>query len=89
MKDMFRLDGKVAIVTGGAGGIGEALALGLGYQGATVVVSSRNQQAINAVAEKISAETGSEAWPDLSAPRENWSTRVAGLLARHNRDGSA
>ncbi|MEJ2136542.1 MAG: SDR family oxidoreductase, partial [Desulfofustis sp.] len=37
------------------------LALGLGYQGATVVVSSRNQQAIDAVAEKISAETGSEA----------------------------
>lgn len=61
MKDMFRLDGKVAIVTGGAGGIGEALALGLGYQGATVVVSSRNQQAIEAVAERISAETGSEA----------------------------
>ena len=61
MKDMFRLDGKIAIVTGGAGGIGEALALGLGYQGATVVVSSRNQQAIDAVAEKISAETGSEA----------------------------
>jgi NAD(P)-dependent dehydrogenase (short-subunit alcohol dehydrogenase family) len=61
MKDMFRLDGKVAIVTGGAGGIGEALALGLGYQGATVVVSSRNQPAIDAVAEKISAETGSEA----------------------------
>ena len=61
MKDMFRLDGKVAIVTGGAGGIGEALALGLGYQGATVVVSSRNQQAIDGVAEKISTETGSEA----------------------------
>ena len=61
MKDMFRLDGKVAIVTGGAGGIGEALALGLSYQGATVVVSSRNQQTIDAVAEKISAETGSEA----------------------------
>ena len=38
MKDMFRLDGKIAVVTGGAGGIGEALALGLGYQGATVVV---------------------------------------------------
>jgi NAD(P)-dependent dehydrogenase (short-subunit alcohol dehydrogenase family) len=61
MKDMFRLDGKIAIVTGGAGGIGEALALGLGYQGATVVVSSRNQGAIDAVAKKITAETGSEA----------------------------
>ena len=61
MKDIFRLDGKIAVVTGGAGGIGEALALGLGYQGATVVVSSRNQRAIDAVAEKISSETGSEA----------------------------
>ncbi len=61
MKDIFKLDGKIAVVTGGAGGIGEALALGLGYHGATVVVSSRNQQAIDAVAEKITKETGNEA----------------------------
>jgi NAD(P)-dependent dehydrogenase (short-subunit alcohol dehydrogenase family) len=61
MKDMFRLDGKVAIVAGGAGGIGEALAFGLGTQGATVVVSSRNQAAIDAVAQKIAAQTGSQA----------------------------
>ncbi|MFW2365361.1 MAG: SDR family NAD(P)-dependent oxidoreductase [Desulforhopalus sp.] len=61
MRDIFKLDGKIAIVTGGAGGIGEALALGLGYHGATVVVSSRNQQAIDEVAKKIVAETGSEA----------------------------
>ncbi len=61
MKDIFKLDGKIAVVTGGAGGIGEALALGLGYHGATVVVSSRNQQAIDAVAEKISKETGNQA----------------------------
>ena len=61
MKDIFKLDGKIAIVTGGAGGIGEALALGLGYHGATVIVSSRNQKAIDAVAKKITEETGSEA----------------------------
>ena len=61
MKDIFKLDGKIAVITGGAGGIGEALALGLGYHGATVVVSSRNQQTIDAVAEKITQETGSEA----------------------------
>jgi len=61
MKDIFKLDGKIAVVTGGAGGIGEALALGLGYHGVTVVVSSRNQQAIDAVAEKITKETGNEA----------------------------
>ncbi|MFV0439251.1 MAG: SDR family NAD(P)-dependent oxidoreductase [Desulfopila sp.] len=61
MKDIFKLNGKIAVVTGGAGGIGEALALGLGYHGATVVVSSRNLDAITAVAKKITAETGSEA----------------------------
>ncbi len=61
MKDIFKLDGKIAIVTGGAGGIGEALALGLGYHGATVVVSSRNQQALDKVAAKITAETGNAA----------------------------
>ena len=61
MKDMFKLDGKIAIVTGGAGGIGEALALGLGIHGATVVVSSRNKEAIDTVARKITDESGNEA----------------------------
>jgi len=61
MKNIFKLDGKIAIVTGGAGGIGEALALGLGIHGATVVVSSRNQEAIDAVAKKITDESGNEA----------------------------
>lgn len=61
MKDFFKLNGKIAIVTGGAGGIGEALALGLGIHGATVIVSSRNQEAIEKVAAKITAESGNEA----------------------------
>jgi len=61
MKNIFKLDGKIAIVAGGAGGIGEALALGLGIHGATVVVSSRNQEAIDAVAKKITDESGNEA----------------------------
>lgn len=60
MKDIFKLDGKVAIVTGGAGGIGEALAMGLSMHGATVVVSSRNPEAIEKVAEKITGESGNE-----------------------------
>lgn len=61
MKDMFTMNGKIAIVNGGAGGIGAALAMGLGMQGATVVVASRNQAAIEAAAEKITAESGNEA----------------------------
>ena len=61
MKDMFKLNGKIAIVTGGAGGIGEALARGLGLHGATVVVSSRNKEAIEKVAKMITEESGNEA----------------------------
>lgn len=61
MKDIFKLDNKIAVVTGGAGGIGEGLAMGLAVHGATVVVSSRNQESIEAVAQKITRESGNEA----------------------------
>jgi NAD(P)-dependent dehydrogenase (short-subunit alcohol dehydrogenase family) len=61
MSDMFRLDGKVAVVMGGAGGIGEIMAVGLANQGAKVAVASRNLQKLEAVAQKIKSETGSEA----------------------------
>lgn len=60
MENLFNLDGKVAVVTGGAGGIGRALALGLSQSGAKVVVSSRNQQAIDEVAKQIESSTGNQ-----------------------------
>ena len=60
MNDMFRLDGKIAVVIGGAGGIGGAMSLGLAQQGARVVIASRNSQRVNDMAQKIQSETGSE-----------------------------
>lgn len=60
MTDLFRLDGKVAVVIGGAGGIGEIMAQGLAGQGAKIAVASRNIQKLEAVAKKIQAETKSE-----------------------------
>ncbi len=41
-KDLFSLDGRVAIVTGGRGMYGASISLGLCEMGATVVVASRN-----------------------------------------------
>ncbi|MEQ8808389.1 MAG: glucose 1-dehydrogenase [Imperialibacter sp.] len=56
IQEKFRLDGKVAVITGASKGIGEAMALALGQAGAKVVVSSRKQDAVNEVAEKLKAE---------------------------------
>jgi NAD(P)-dependent dehydrogenase (short-subunit alcohol dehydrogenase family) len=60
MEDLFRLDNQVAVVVGGAGGIGEALAMGLAQYGAKTVVASRSMETLTAVAEKIAAQTSVE-----------------------------
>ncbi len=61
MEDIFRLDGKIAVVLGGAGGLGEVIALGLSRYGARLVVASRNMEALEKVADEIKSETGGEA----------------------------
>ena len=57
---MFKLDGKVIVVIGGAGGLGEACAQTLVQQGATVIIASRNLEKLQATAQKIKAATGSD-----------------------------
>ena len=46
------LSGKVAIVTGGGGGMGSAMSLALASNGASVCAADVNQQAVDAVAEQ-------------------------------------
>ena len=43
---MFRLDGKLALVTGASGGIGAAIAHALHAQGASVVLSGTRREAL-------------------------------------------
>lgn len=52
----FDLKGKVAIITGSSKGIGLSIARGLAENGAKVVISSRKQDAVDAVAEDFSKD---------------------------------
>jgi NAD(P)-dependent dehydrogenase (short-subunit alcohol dehydrogenase family) len=56
IRNLFELDGKIALVTGASKGIGEAMARGLAEFGAKVVVSSRKADAVEAVAESFRAD---------------------------------
>ncbi|WP_424948179.1 SDR family NAD(P)-dependent oxidoreductase [Candidatus Spongiihabitans sp.] len=56
IQPLFELTDKVAVITGASRGIGEAMARGLAEFGAKVVVSSRDQEAVDAVAESFNAD---------------------------------
>jgi NAD(P)-dependent dehydrogenase (short-subunit alcohol dehydrogenase family) len=60
-RDLFKLDGRVAMVAGGAGGIGRAISEGLGSFGATVVVCGRTGSKAEKLAGDINA-SGGKAW---------------------------
>ena len=55
--DMLKLDGKTAIVTGGAGRYGKQIVEGLGEAGATVFIASRNIEKCEEVAAKFREAT--------------------------------
>jgi 2-dehydro-3-deoxy-D-gluconate 5-dehydrogenase len=58
MKDLFSLKGKVAIVTGGNGGIGKGIARGFAGAGADVVIAARNPKKTAEAAAEIKKESG-------------------------------
>ncbi|MDR0906935.1 MAG: SDR family oxidoreductase [Oscillospiraceae bacterium] len=55
---LFDLTGKGAVVIGGAGGLGQAIAQGLIEAGAKVLISSRKEDALKKAQEELKAATG-------------------------------
>ncbi len=73
----FRLDGKVAVVTGGGRGIGRGIALGMADCGADVVVIARRQHDVDAVAKEI--ESRGQKGLGISADVMDWDSIPAAL----------
>jgi len=61
-KDLFNLEGRVAVVAGASGGIGKAIALALAAHGADVLVAGRNPDKTRQAAEEVAA-SGRKALP--------------------------
>jgi len=83
---MFRLDGRVALVTGGGRGLGFEIARGLAAAGAHVVISGRSAEATHAAATRIEDEGGSASAGvfDAADPAAA-SAGIAEIQARHDR----
>ncbi|WP_405969437.1 SDR family oxidoreductase [Streptomyces sp. NBC_00988] len=62
LSELFSLDGRVAVVTGGSSGIGRAAAGALARAGAEVVVVARKEQELTATVDELTAEGCRAAW---------------------------
>ncbi|MDU7767724.1 MAG: SDR family NAD(P)-dependent oxidoreductase, partial [Serratia marcescens] len=55
---MNRISGKVVVITGASSGLGEATAIHLAAQGATMVVAARRKDRLDALVRKIVGDGG-------------------------------
>ncbi len=78
---MRRLEGKVALVTGGTGGIGAATVARFAAEGAEVVFTGSNE----AAAARVSAETGAVFERAAVQDAAAWGPLMERLRARHGR----
>ena len=82
----FDLAGRIALVTGGNGGIGLGMAEGLAKAGATVVLAGRDAAKSAAAVKAIEAAGGQASSLEVDVTSEaSCRTMVAGAVARHGR----
>lgn len=84
--DMFRLDGRVAIVTGAGRGIGAAIATAFAEVGADVVLGARTESQLRGVADRIEAlGRGAEVVPGDLGARDGMQALVDAATKRFGR----
>ncbi|MFB7709375.1 SDR family NAD(P)-dependent oxidoreductase [Streptomyces sp. NPDC056105] len=68
LSELFSLDGRTAVVTGGSSGIGKAIAGALAHAGASVVIVARKEAELAATVDELTADGCRAAWvsADLS-----------------------
>ncbi|MDL4815885.1 SDR family NAD(P)-dependent oxidoreductase [Actinomadura opuntiae] len=79
-----RFTDRVTLVTGGAGGIGRAIARAFAREGATVVLAGRDESALIGAVKEIQAEGGraDHVVADLTVP-DDAAAMVAAVIGRH------
>lgn len=83
---MGRVEGKVAMVTGGASGLGEAMSILLAREGAQVVIADINETAGEALAESICDGGGEALFLQLDVSSEDqWDATMQTVLQRFGR----
>ena len=80
---MARLNGKIALITGGASGFGAASGKLFAQEGAKVVLTDNNGNGVKAVAQEI-GEAASAITHDVTS-EENWTRVVADTVAMHGK----
>lgn len=85
IQDLFGVEGKVVLVTGGSRGIGFAIAEGFVKAGARVYIASRNAEACDEAANKLSQHGECYSLPANVADVEGCRSVSDALVARENR----
>ena len=85
MKDLFSLQGRIALVTGGSRGIGRMIATGFLRQGATVYISARKAETCDATAAELSSIGPCHSLPADVSGMEGVNGLAAAFAAREDK----